>query len=55
MKTNVKGKVQSDLYTGRFKSHLLKENPIESIRKEQETEDWWDRRAGGWTPDKITV
>jgi hypothetical protein len=54
MKTNYfGGDVQSDLnvYTG----HLLKEYPAESITKKRDMEDWWDRRAGGWTPDKIAV
>ena len=33
---------------------FFKEYPAESIIREREMEDWWDRIAGGWSPDKLT-
>ena len=34
---------------------LFKEYPAYSGIRVEETEDWWDRIAGGWSPDKIAV
>jgi hypothetical protein len=58
MKTNylwVDEQSDSNVSTGHFTNWLLKGYPAESIPKERDMEDWWDRRAGGWTPDKIAV
>ena len=43
------GDVQSDsnVYAGHFTNWLLKGYPAETITKERDMEDWWDRRAGG--------
>ena len=35
-------------------NQFSKEFPAESITREREMEDWWDRIAGGWSPDKLT-
>ena len=34
---------------------FFKEYPAFLGMRVQETEDWWDRIAGGWSPDKIAV
>ena len=51
MKTDYfRGDVKPDSYV--HTSRLVTEYPAETDR---DMEDWWDRRAGGWTPDKIAV
>jgi len=54
MKTDhFRGDVQSDLNVRA--SRFVTEYPADTIPKDRDMEDWWDRRAGGWTPDKIAV
>jgi hypothetical protein len=49
MKTNVKPEDRS----GRSACKLSKKDPADCITEEPEMEEWWDRRGGGWSPDKI--